>query len=270
METFRQDLRHAFRSLLQAPGFTLVAALTLAIGIGANTAVFSIIHAILLRPLQFRSPEQLVRLYETESAPGKYPFAGPDFVDWKTQNSTFQDMTLFGWGNDFNLSAKGSPDHIIGVPTEANFFSLLGVQPLLGRTWTAGEDQPGKNQVAVLGYALWRSRFAGDPHAVGETVELNSKKYTIVGVMPAGFRFPSQAQLWIPQDMEQQGPREPWQPLGQCDRKVEARCRAQGRAGRLDHHRRTPRTALSRIRTTKLGPWWCPCMKTWSASRAIR
>jgi putative ABC transport system permease protein len=205
METFRQDLRHAVRSLLQAPGFTLVAALTLAIGIGANTAVFSIINAILLRPLQFRSPEQLVRLYETESAPGKYPFAGPDFVDWKAQNSSFQDMTLFGWGNDFNLSAQGSPDHIIGVPTEANFFSLLGVQPLLGRTWTAGEDQPGKNQVAVLGYALWRSRFAGDPHAVGETVELNSKKYTIVGVMPAGFRFPSQAQLWIPLDMSSKG-----------------------------------------------------------------
>ncbi len=205
METFWQDLRHTVRNLLQAPGFTLVAALTLAIGIGANTAVFSIINAILLRPLQFRAPDELVRLYETESAPGNYPFAGPDFVDWKAQNSTFQDMALYGWGNDFNLSGSGSPDHILGVPTAANFFSLLGVQPLLGRTWTAGEDQPGKNQVAILGYALWRSRFAGDPHAVGETIELNSKKYTIVGVMPAAFRFPSQAQLWIPLDMSTKG-----------------------------------------------------------------
>ena len=136
METFWQDLRHTVRNLLQAPGFTLVAALTLAIGIGANTAVFSIINAILLRPLQFRAPDELVRLYETESAPGNYPFAGPDFVDWKAQNSTFQDMALYGWGNDFNLSGSGSPDHILGVPTAANFFSLLGVQPLLGRTWT--------------------------------------------------------------------------------------------------------------------------------------
>ncbi len=205
MERFRQDLRHAVRNLLRTPAFTLVAALTLAIGIGANTAVFSIINAVLLRPLAFRDPGRLVRLYETESAPGKYPFAGPDFADWKARNTTFQAMTLFGWGNDFNLSAKGSPDHIIGVPTAANFFSLLGVPPLLGRTWAAGEDQPGKNQVAVLGYALWRSQFAGDPHAVGETIELNSKKYTIVGVMPPGFRFPTQAQLWVPLDMSGKG-----------------------------------------------------------------
>jgi len=202
MPTLLQDLRYAFRSLRNARGFAVVAAVTLAIGIGANTAIFSIIDTILLRPLPYRSPGQLVRLNETESAPGRYPFAGPDFVDWKAQNSTFQDMTLFSWPNDMNLSAGGRPEHVQALPTEANFFSLLGVAPLLGRTWAADEDQPGKDNVAVLSYGFWQSRFAGDPHAVGQSIELNARKYTIVGVMPARFRFLLKSQLWIPQLMD--------------------------------------------------------------------
>jgi putative ABC transport system permease protein len=202
MATLLQDLRYAFRNLGNARGFALVAAVTLAIGIGANTAIFSIIDTILLRPLPYRNPSQLVRLNETESAPGKYPFAGPDFVDWKAQNSTFQDMTLFAWPHDMNLSAGGRPEHVLALPTEANFFALLGVEPLLGRTWAAGEDQQGKDDVAILGYGLWQSRFAEDTHAVGQSIELNARKYTIVGVMPASFRFPWQSQLWIPQVMD--------------------------------------------------------------------
>ena len=202
MATLFHDLRYAFRNLGNARGFALVAALTLAIGIGANTAIFSIIDTILLRPLPYRDPSQLVRLNETESAPGKYPFALPDFVDWKAQNSTFQDMTLFAWPHDMNLSAGGRPEHVLALPTEANFFSLLGAAPLLGRTWAAGEDQKGKDDVAILSYGLWQSRFAGDPHAVGQSIELNARKYTIVGVMPASFRFPWKSQLWIPQVMD--------------------------------------------------------------------
>jgi len=202
MATFFHDLRYAFRNLGNARGFALVAALTLAIGIGANTAIFSIIDTILVRPLPYQNPSQLVRLNETESAPGKYPFALPDFVDWKAQNSTFQDMTLFAWPHDMNLSAGGRPEHVLALPTEANFFSLLGVAPLVGRTWAAGEDQKGKDDVAILSYGLWQSRFAGDPHAVGQSIELNARKYTIVGVMPASFRFPWKSQLWIPQVMD--------------------------------------------------------------------
>jgi putative ABC transport system permease protein len=202
MRTLLQDLRYAFRNLGNARGFALVAAVTLAIGIGANTAIFSIIDTILLRPLPYRDPGQLVRLNETESAPGRYPFAGPDFVDWKAQNSTFQDMTLFAWPHDMNLSAGARPEHVTALPTAANFFSLLGVDPLLGRTWAAGEDQPGKDDVAILSYGLWKSRFAEDPRAVGQSIELNARKYTIVGVMPAGFRFPWKSQLWIPQLMD--------------------------------------------------------------------
>jgi putative ABC transport system permease protein len=202
LRAISQDLRYAVRNLLKAPGFTAVAVLTLTIGIGANTAIFSIIDTVLLRPLPYRNPEQLLRLYETEAAPGHYPFAGPDFVDWKAQNKTFQDMTLIGWQRDYNLRGEGQLDHVLGVPTEANFFALLGVQPLLGRTWAAGEDQPGKDQVAILSYALWRSRFAGDPAVIGRSIELNSKKHTIIGVMPPGFRLPDRAQLWVPLDMD--------------------------------------------------------------------
>jgi putative ABC transport system permease protein len=206
LRTCLQDLRYAVRNLLRSRGFTAVAAITLTIGIGANTAIFSIIDTILLRPLPFRNPGQLVRLYETEAAPGHYPFAGPDFVDWKAQNKSFQDMALFSWPGDMNLSGEGRPDHVRAVPTEANFFALLGVNPIIGRTWIAGEDQPGKDQVAVLSYGLWREHFAGDPGVVGRTIALNSKKYTIVGVMPASFRFPFQTtQMWIPLDMDGKG-----------------------------------------------------------------
>src|ERR1019366_7803822 len=203
MGTLLHDLRYAFRNLGNARGFALVAAVTLAIGTGANTAIFSIVDTILLRPLPYANPSQLVRLNETESAPGRYPFAGPDFVDWKAQNSTFQNMTLFSWPNDMNLSAGGQPEHIQALPTAANFFTLLGVRPMLGRTWAANEDQRGKDDVVILSYALWNSRFAGDPQAVGRSVELNSRKYTIVGVMPASFRFPIKSQAWIPQVMDE-------------------------------------------------------------------
>jgi putative ABC transport system permease protein len=201
MHTLLQDLRYAIRNLLKSKGLTAVAIATLAIGIGANTAIFSIVDTFLLRPLPFSNPEQLVALNETEAAPGKYPFAGPDFVDWKKQNTTFQDMTLFGWAQNMNLSSGGRPESVHALPTEANYFALLGVSPLFGRTWSPGEDQPGNDQVAVLSYGLWRSRFAGDPGIVGRLVELNAKKYTIIGVMPANFRM-ANAQLWIPLDMD--------------------------------------------------------------------
>jgi putative ABC transport system permease protein len=201
MQTLPQDLRYALRNLLKYKGLTAVAAATLAIGIGANTAIFSVVDTILLRPLPFPHPEELVQLNETEAAPGKYPFTGPDFIDWKRQNTTFSDMTLFGWIRDMNLSGSGRPESVHAMPTEANYFSLLGVTPLLGRTWARGEDQPGKDRVTILSYGLWRSRFAGDPGILGRTIELNAAHYTIIGVMPAGFLL-DHAQLWIPLDMD--------------------------------------------------------------------
>jgi predicted permease len=197
-----QDVVYGVRGLRRAPGFAAVAILTLALGIGANTAIFSIIYAVLLRPLPYQQPGELVRLYETEAAPGNYPFTGPDFLDWKTQSHSFQDMTLISWTHSMNLSGRGEPEHISGTPTEANFFSLLGARPLLGRTWAAGEDEPGHDHEVILGYGLWQSHFGGDAKIVGTDIELNGEKYNVVGVMPAGFHFPSQTQLWVPQDMD--------------------------------------------------------------------
>ncbi len=197
-----QDIRYAVRGLRRSPGFAAVAILTLALGIGANTAIFSIIEAVLLRPLPFANPGQLVRMYETEAQPGKYPFTGPDFLDWKKQNHTFQDMAIFSWGHDINLSGGGSPLHVLGVPTEANFFNLLGARALLGRTWAPDEDQPGHERVVILSYGLWQTHFGGKRDVVGSTVVLDSRNYTIIGVMPPSFRYPSRAQLWTPQLMD--------------------------------------------------------------------
>ncbi|MBS1856916.1 MAG: ABC transporter permease [Acidobacteria bacterium] len=205
MRTLIQDLRYGVRNLLSSRGFTVVAILTLAAGIGANTAIFSIIDAILLRPLPYPAPDRLVRLYETEAAPGKYPFTGPDFIDWKTQNSTFSDMALYSWPATMNLSGKGEADHVVVVPTEANFFTLLGTKAMLGRTWAAGEDQPGNDGVVILSYSEWSRRYGGDARAIGQNVELNSRKYTIVGVMPAGFNYPFGPDYWTPMDMSSKG-----------------------------------------------------------------
>ena len=205
METLLQDLRFGIRNLGKSKGVALVAIITLALGIGANTAIFSVIHAVLLQPLPFRDPGQLVRLYQTEAAPGQYPITGADYLDWKKDNKTFADLSFFHWPHNMNLSGSGEAQQVIGVPTEANFFSVLGVQPLLGRTWVAGEDQPGKGQVAILSYGLWRTMFHSDAAVIGKTIELDAAKYTIVGVMQPTFQFPVEAQLWIPQDMSAKG-----------------------------------------------------------------
>jgi putative ABC transport system permease protein len=202
MDAFRKDLVYAWRGLRRAPAFAAVAILTLGLGIGANTAIFSIIYATLLRALPYQYPGELVRIYETEDAPGNYPMTGPDFLDWKTQNHSFQDMAIYVWGQDMSLSGRGEPDHVIGHPVEANFFSLLGARPLLGRTFATGEDEAGRDRVVILSYGLWQSKFDGDPKIVGKQIELDSRKYDVIGVMPAGFHFPSQAQLWVPQNMD--------------------------------------------------------------------
>ena len=205
MSTLLQDLRYAFRNLLKSRGFAVVGRRRA--GARDRRQHRHLQHhrhhpaaAVAVSP-----SEQLLRLYETESAPGHYPFAGPDFLDWKAQNNTFQDMTLFGWPARHEPERQWAAGPRLGLPTEANFFSLLGVEPLLGRTWAAGEDQPGKDDVAILSYGLWQSRFAGDPGVVGQTLELNSQKThdhrRDAGELPLSLA----AQLWMPLEMDAKG-----------------------------------------------------------------
>ncbi len=200
-----QDLRYAARMLRNNAGFSIVAIVTLALGIGANTAMFSVIDAALLRPLPYEHPEQVVRLFETEAQPGNYPFTAPDFLDWKAQNRTMQDMTLFGWTRGVNLAGSGTPNIVTAMPTEANFFSLLGVPAYLGRTFANGEDQDGKDRVAILSYSLWQKQFGGDRGIVGHDIQINGHAHTVIGVMPATFRFVNYGvypELWVPLAMD--------------------------------------------------------------------
>jgi predicted permease len=209
METLFQDLKYSFRMLAKSPGFTAVAVLTLALGIGANTAIFSIINSVLLRPLPFHDPGQLVQLWETEGAPGNYPLTGPDYLEWQSQNNSLAGTSLFSWDRNLNASSAGAAEPAAVINTQANFFSLLGVQPKIGRTFTAGEDQVGKNHIAILSYGFWQRHFAGQASALGQTVELNDETYTVIGVMPSWFNFPrtlaAATDIWTPLDMSPRG-----------------------------------------------------------------
>ena len=209
MGTFRQDVYFGLRTLAKSPSFAAIAIITLALGIGANTAIFSVINAVLLRPLPFRDPGRLVQLWQTEPAPGEYPLTGADYLDWQAQNQTLEGTSVLGWPRGFNVSGAGEPEQAAVIETQANFFSLLGVEPLLGRTFLKGEDQSGQNHVAVLSYGFWKRHFGGQMGMVGKSIELNDEKYAVVGIMPAWLRFPRAVDIWIPMDMSPKalGPR---------------------------------------------------------------
>jgi putative ABC transport system permease protein len=197
---FLQDLRYAGRMQLKNPGFTIVAVIALALGIGANTAIFSVVNSVLLRPLPYKDPERLVMVWEDASKFG-YPRDTPaaaNYVDWRDQNTVFEGMSAIA-DDSFNLTCDGDPERLEGRYVSANLFPLLGVDPQIGRTFTAAEDQPGSNRVVVLSHALWQRRFGGDHGIVGKPINLNGETYTVVGVMPARFQFPSSDdQVWAP------------------------------------------------------------------------
>src|SRR5215510_5420521 len=200
METFWQDLRFGFRQLLGKPGFAAIATLSLALGIGANTAIFSLVDAVLLRPLPFHDPDRLVVVWEDAAKIG-FPRNTPapaNYADWKAQNRVFEDMAAITW-RGFNLTDEGEPEKVEAQAVTANFFPLLGVKPDLGRVFNREEDQPGRNNVAVISYGLWQRRFGGDPALVGKEILLDGQKYMVIGVMPSGFQFLSkEVGLWVP------------------------------------------------------------------------
>ena len=197
METIFKDIRYGIRSLGKHPGFTAIAVITLALGIGANTAIFSVVNAVLLRPLPFDKPERIVWLWDTQPQLSIAPTSLPDFLGWKEQNRSFDHLAAFQGGNMFVDAGDGSTDAPVGLVTP-ELFSVFHVSPILGRTFTNEETQPGRFRVAVLSHSMWQSRFGSDPNVSGRTIQLNGATYTIIGVMPAGFSFPGRAELWRP------------------------------------------------------------------------
>jgi putative ABC transport system permease protein len=199
MNTFWQDLRFGLRMLTKSPGFAAVAMLTLSVGIGATTAIFSVVDAVLLRPLPFQEAEQLVSVggIDLRTSERDRALSYPDFVDFRKQNRTLESVAAYSSG-DLTLTNAGEPLHLRADIVSANLFSLLRATPLLGRTFTADEDRVG-TRVVLLSHSLWSKRFAGDPHIAGKSIRLDGKDYSVIGVMPAEFQFPLDAQprdLW--------------------------------------------------------------------------
>jgi putative ABC transport system permease protein len=200
MSTLFQDLRYGARILLKQPGFTLVAVLTLAIGIGANTAIFSLVNSILLRPLPFREPDRIVRLIQASPKLGltTWGVSQADFAAYREQNRSFESIALYT-NSAINLTGAGEPERLPTSNVTADFFKVFGVNPLLGRTFAEGEDAAGKNTVCVISHAFWQRRFGGDPNIVGRMLNLSNNPTQIVGVMPAEFKYPRlETDLWIP------------------------------------------------------------------------
>ena len=195
-----QDVRYAARMQRKNPAFTIVAVIALALGIGANTAIFSVVNTVLLRPLPYKDPERLVMVWEDASRHG-YPRDTPtaaNFIDWRNQNTVFEGMAAI-LQQSFNLTGAGEPERLRGRRVSASLFPMLGVEPQIGRVFTNSEDQVGSNHVVVLSYALWQRRFGGDNGIVGKTLDLNGQPYTVVGVMPPRFNFPTiYDDVWTP------------------------------------------------------------------------
>ena len=191
METLFQDFRYAFRLLRKSPGFAVAAALTLALGMSANTVMFSVLNTVLLRPLPYPQPDRLVQIWETDARRGDmHGVVSPyNFLDWRSQSQTFEQMATYEYSSVV-LTGQKSPARLSTLFVTASFFDVLKVSPLKGRTFLPDEDQPGKPRVAVLGYGAWQRHFGGDPEIVGKSVLLDDQAYSIVGVMPAGFGLP--------------------------------------------------------------------------------
>ncbi len=211
LETVWQDVRYGLRKLRKNPGFTAVAVLTLALGIGANTAMFSVIDGVLLRPLPYRQPDRLAALWETVEKEGgaKWRVAPANFSDWREQNQAFEDVAAF-YATSLNLTGAGEPELLRGVRATANYFTVLGVEPMLGRSFLPEEEVLGQDRVVLLGYGLWRSRFGSARDVISRTITLDGNSYNVIGVMPPGIYpawpvasgriifDPSHQQFWIP------------------------------------------------------------------------
>jgi putative ABC transport system permease protein len=208
LEELWQDLRFGARMLLNKPGFTLIAVITLGLGVGANTVIFSFFNGVLLRPLPFQQPERLVLLDEIATSRGgaSLGVSLQNYLDWRAQNRVFSDLGVYQ-DITFTLTGDGDAEELPGTFTSYSLFELLGVAPQLGRTFTPEEMQPARHRVVILSHGLWQRRFGGDPKILGRAITLVDRAWVVVGVMPPGFKFPAAAEFWMPLAHGQRWPR---------------------------------------------------------------
>lgn len=197
LEALWQDVQYGFRMLIKHRGFTVVAVLTLALGIGANTAIFSVINAVLLRPLPYQDPERLVHVLRTQPPIMRGPISRPDFFEWQSQQKVFQGIAAY-YSATFNLTGSDEAERIGGARVSESYFSLFGIAPALGQFFLSTDDQPGGGRVAVISYGMWQRRFGADPKLIGKTLTLNGEAYTVIGVAPPSFTFPGRSEVWTP------------------------------------------------------------------------
>src|SRR5262252_8975476 len=202
MRNLFSDMRFSLRTLRRNQAFSAGAIVVLALGIGANTAIFSVVDAFFMRQLPFDDPSRIMQVWHVppaKSFPGMTMFAvsPANYVDWRSQSSSFEQMAAYGF-RAFTIGGTERPEAVQAGAVAADFFPLLRVQPMLGRTFTPDEDQPGQGHVVVLGYNFWRDHFASDRNIVGRSLVIDGETYSVVGVMPETFRFPSWAKLWVP------------------------------------------------------------------------
>ena len=202
MGTLLQDFRYGFRVLRKSPGFMGVAVVVLGLGIGANSAIFSVVNAVLLQPLPFREADRLVKVWHVppaKSFPGmnRFSVSPANYIDWNQRNHVFEQMAVYGF-RGFNVTDSDRPEAVQGAQVSADFFSLLRAQPIMGRTFTPGEDQPANGHVVVLSYGYWQAHFSSDPHVIGREITLNGEKYSVTGVMDRRFNMPDWAEMWAP------------------------------------------------------------------------
>jgi putative ABC transport system permease protein len=199
-DSFFKDIRYGLRGLLKRPGFTAIALVALALGIGANTAIFSLVNAVVLRPLPFPEPDRLVWAWGNIRNGGNHASVSPlDYLDFRSQNRTFEQFAAsVTIPVPVNLTGSGDPERLMASAVTGNYFDAFGVTPALGRGFTLENEKPGNDQVTVLSHAFWQKHFAGDPQIVNKTITLDSKSYQVIGVMPAGLSLPQAAELWVP------------------------------------------------------------------------
>lgn len=202
MTALFHDIRYALRQLRKSPGFTAIALLTLALGIGANTAIFSVVNGVLLRPLPFHDPAKLVRVWHVppaKSFPGITTFAvsAANYLDWQNQNHVFEQMAIYTY-RGFTLTGSATPEQVDACAVSPEFFQTLSVQPMLGRVLLPEENQPARSNVVVLSHRLWQEHFGSNPDVVGHDITMDGQNFLVAGVMPPNFRFPDFAQMWTP------------------------------------------------------------------------